>query len=48
MKTETDILIQISSLELQLSKELKEDILHDINILRIQTQIDILNWVLEK
>jgi hypothetical protein len=48
MKTETDILIQISCLEVELSKELKQDILHDINILRIQTQIDTLKWVLEK
>jgi hypothetical protein len=48
MKTETDIFIQISGLELELSKEMKQDILHDINILRIQTQIDTLKWVLEK
>jgi hypothetical protein len=48
MKTETDILIQISCLEVELAKEMKQDILHDINILRIQTQIDTLKWVLEK
>jgi hypothetical protein len=48
MKTETDIFIEISSLELELSKEMKQDILHDINILRIQTKIDTLKWVLEK
>ena len=48
MKTETDIFIQISGLELEMSKEMKQDILHDINILRIQTQIDTLKWVLEK
>jgi hypothetical protein len=48
MKTETDIFIQISGLELELSKEMKQDIIHDINILRIQTQIDTLKWVLEK
>jgi hypothetical protein len=48
MKTETDILIQISCLEVELAKEMKQDILHDINILRIQTKIDTLKWVLEK
>jgi hypothetical protein len=48
MKNETDILIKISELELALSKEMKFDILHDINILKIQTQIDTLRWVLEK
>jgi hypothetical protein len=48
MKNETDIFIQISGLELEMSKEMKQDILHDINILRIQTQIDTLKWVLEK
>jgi hypothetical protein len=48
MKNETDILIKISELELALSKEMKLDILHDINILKIQTQIDTLRWVLEK
>ena len=48
MKTETDIFIQISGLELELSKEMKQDILHDINILRIQTQIYTLKWLLEK
>ena len=48
MKTEMDILIKISELELELSKEMKMDILHDINILKIQTQIDTLNWVLQK
>lgn len=48
MKNETDILIQISCLEVELAKEMKQDILHDINILRIQTKIDTLKWVLEK
>jgi hypothetical protein len=48
MKTETDILVEISCLELELAKEMKQDILHDINILRIQTKIDTLKWVLEK
>lgn len=48
MKTEMDILIKISELELELSKEMKLDILHDINILKIQTQIDTLNWILQK
>jgi len=48
MKTETDILVEISCLEVELSKEMKQDILHDINILRIQTKIDTLKWVLEK
>jgi hypothetical protein len=48
MKNEIDILIQISCLEVELAKEMKEDILHDINILRIQTKIDTLKWVLEK
>jgi hypothetical protein len=48
MKTETDILVEISCLELELAKEMKQDILHDINILKIQTKIDTLKWVLEK
>jgi hypothetical protein len=48
MKNEMDILVEISCLEVELSKEMKQDILHDINILRIQTQIDTLKWVLEK
>lgn len=48
MKNELDILVKISELELALSKEMKLDILHDINILKIETQIDILKWVLEK
>jgi len=48
MKSETDILIKISELELAFSKEMKMDVPHDINILKIQTQIDILRWVLEK
>lgn len=48
MKNELDILVKISELELALSKEMKLDILNDINILKIQTQIDILKWVLEK
>jgi hypothetical protein len=48
MKTETDILVEISCLEVELAKEMKQDILHDINILRIQTKIDTLKWVLEK
>jgi hypothetical protein len=48
MKTETDILVEISCLELELAKEMKQDILQDINILRIQTKIDTLKWVLEK
>jgi hypothetical protein len=48
MKTETDILVEISCLELELAKEMKQDILHDINIIRIQTKIDTLKWVLEK
>jgi hypothetical protein len=48
MKTEMDILVEISCLEVELSKEMKQDILHDINILRIQTKIDTLKWVLEK
>jgi hypothetical protein len=47
MKTEMDILVEISCLELELAKEMKQDILHDINILRIQTKIDTLKWVLE-
>ncbi len=47
MKNETDILIQISCLEVELSKEKKEDIRHDIKILKIQTKIDTLKWVLE-
>jgi hypothetical protein len=46
MKTETDILIQISELEVELSKEMKEDILNDINILKIRTAIATLWWVL--
>lgn len=41
-----DILVEISSLELELSQEMKKDILDNINILRIQTQIDMLKWVL--
>lgn len=48
MKNETDILIQISALELQLSEALKQNIPHQSYILLIQSQIDILNWVLEK
>jgi hypothetical protein len=48
MKTEMDILVEISCLELELAKEMKQDILHDINILRIQTKINTLKWVLEK
>ena len=48
MKTEMDILVEISCLEVELSKEMKQAILHDINILRIQTKIDTLKWVLEK
>jgi hypothetical protein len=48
MKTEMDILVEISCLEVELAKEMKQDILHDINILRIQTKIDTLKWVLEK
>jgi hypothetical protein len=48
MKTEMDILVEISCLEVELSKEMKQDILHDINIIRIQTKIDTLKWVLEK
>lgn len=48
MKTEMDILVEISCLEVELAKEMKNDILHDINILRIQTKIDTLKWVLEK
>jgi hypothetical protein len=48
MKTETDILVEISCLEVELAKEMKNDILHDINILKIQTKIDTLKWVLEK
>jgi hypothetical protein len=48
MKTEMDILVEISCLEVELSKEMKQDILHDINILKIQTKIDTLKWVLEK
>jgi hypothetical protein len=47
MKTEMDILVEISSLELELSQEMKKDILDNVNILRIQTQIDILKWVLD-
>jgi hypothetical protein len=43
-----DILVEISCLEVELSKEMKQDILHDINILKIQTKIDTLKWVLEK
>jgi len=46
MKTEMDILVEISSLELELSQEMKKDILDNVNILRIQTQIDMLKWVL--
>lgn len=41
-----DILVEISSLELELSQEMKKDILDNVNILRIQTQIDMLKWVL--
>ena len=48
MKTEMDVLVEISCLELALAKEMKQDILHDINILRIQTKINTLKWVLEK
>jgi hypothetical protein len=48
MKTETDILVEISCLELELAKEMKQDIRHDIKILKIQTKIDTLKWVLEK
>jgi len=48
MKSETDILIQISALELQLSEASKQDIPHQSYILLIQAQIDTLNWVLEK
>jgi hypothetical protein len=48
MKTEMDILVEISCLEVELSKEMKQDILHDINILKIQIKIDTLKWVLEK
>jgi hypothetical protein len=48
MKTEMDVLVEISCLELELAKEMKQDILHDINILTIQTKIDTLKWVLEK
>jgi hypothetical protein len=48
MKTETDILVEISCLEVELAKEMKEDILHDINILRIRSKIDALKWVLQK
>jgi hypothetical protein len=48
MKSETDILIQISALELQLSEALKQDVPNRSYILLIQSQIDTLNWVLEK
>ena len=48
MKTENDILIEICLLELQLSEALKQDIPHRTYILQVQTQIDTLNWVLEK
>ena len=47
MKSETDILIQISALELQLSHALKHDVPNHSYILGIQTQIDTLNWVLK-
>jgi hypothetical protein len=47
MKTETDILVEISCLEVELSKEKKEDTQDDIKILKIQTKIDTLKWVLE-
>jgi hypothetical protein len=47
MKNEMDILVEISSLELELSQEMKKDILDNVNILRIQTQIDTLKWVLD-
>ncbi len=46
MKTETDILIQISALEYELSQALKGGKPHLSYTLRIQSQIDILNWVL--
>jgi hypothetical protein len=46
MKTETDVLIQIAELEVELAKQMKEDILHDINILKIRTAIATLQWVL--
>jgi hypothetical protein len=46
MKTETDVLIEIAELEVELAKEMKEDILHDINILKIRTAIVTLQWVL--
>jgi hypothetical protein len=46
MKTETDILIEIAELEVELAKEMKEDILNDINILKISMAIATLRWVL--
>jgi hypothetical protein len=46
MKNETDVLIEIAELEVQLAKEMKEDVLHDINILKIRTAIATLQWVL--
>jgi hypothetical protein len=46
MKNETDILIEIAELEVELAREMREDILHDINILKIRTAIATLQWVL--
>lgn len=48
MKSENDILIQICILELQLSQALKQVNPNQAYILHIQTEIDTLNWVLEK
>jgi hypothetical protein len=46
MKNETDILIEIAELEVELAREMREDILNDINILKIKTVIATLQWVL--
>lgn len=46
MKTERDIELEIIDLEVQLANEMKEDILNDINILKIRTAIATLQWVL--
>jgi hypothetical protein len=46
MKNETDILIEIAELEVELAREMREDILNDITILKIRTAIATLQWVL--
>ena len=47
MKNETDILIEIAELEVELAREMREDILHDITILKIRTAITTLQCVIE-